>query len=93
MGYRVTSKATQSVEVARAKAQQAIRDLRGRIERLDVDAIDLILREARNHYKWADREVPRALLEDIYQIRLARADQYELLPGAIRFRDIAKRQR
>lgn len=68
MGYRVTSKATQSVEVARAKAQQAIRDLRGRIERLDVDAIDLILREARNHYKWADREVPRALLEDIYQI-------------------------
>ena len=53
---------------ARATAQAAVQSLRARIERLDEDAIDLILREARSHYAWADRPVPRALLEEIYQI-------------------------
>lgn len=53
---------------ARALAQQAVRDLRGRIERLDDDAIDLILRDARNHYKWTDRPVPTGIIEQAYQI-------------------------
>ena len=39
----------------RADAQKNHRDLRGRIDRLSDDAIDLILRDARSHYAWTDK--------------------------------------
>ena len=48
-----------------ADAQQAVRDLRGRIDRLDDASLDLILRDARSHYAWTDRPVPDALLREI----------------------------
>lgn len=53
---------------ARDAAQAAVRALRGRIDRLDDDGIDLILRDARSHYDWQDRPVPDALLQEIYAI-------------------------
>ena len=62
---------TDTATKARATAQAAVQSLRARIERLDDDAIDMILRDARSHYAWTDRPVPRALLEDIYQITAA----------------------
>ena len=55
----------------RAEAQQVIRDLRARIDRLDGDAIDLILREARSHYAWTDRPVSTETLMSIYAITAA----------------------
>ena len=44
----------------RTRAQQAVRDLRDRVRRLDDDGLDLILREARSHYAWRDRPVSEA---------------------------------
>lgn len=52
----------------RALAQQDIRDMRQRIARLDADGIDLVLRNARSHYAWADRPVSDADLEKIFDI-------------------------
>ena len=52
----------------RALAQQEIRDMRQRIERLDADGIDLVLRNARSHYAWTDRPVSNADLEKIFDI-------------------------
>ena len=52
----------------RALAQQEIRDMRERIQRLDADGIDLLLRNARSHYAWADRPVSDSDLERIFDI-------------------------
>lgn len=53
---------------ARVAAQEAVREVRAACPRLDDPAIDLILRDARSHYAWTDRPVPRELLETIYDI-------------------------
>lgn len=52
----------------RAEAQATVRDLREKIGRLNDDAIDLILRDARSHYAWQDKPVSREVLETIYDI-------------------------
>ena len=52
----------------RALAQQEIRNMRERIDRLDANGIDLVLRNARSHYAWADRPVSNADLEKIFDI-------------------------
>jgi 3-hydroxypropanoate dehydrogenase len=52
----------------RALAQQEIRDMRQRITQLDADGIDLVLRNARSHYAWADRPISDADLERIFDI-------------------------
>jgi 3-hydroxypropanoate dehydrogenase len=52
----------------RALAQQEIRDMRQRIERLDADGIDLVLRNARSHYAWADRPISDSDLQRIFDI-------------------------
>ena len=69
----------------REKAQQNVRDLRDRIDRLSDDAIDLILREARSHYAWTDRPVPDALLEEIYDITINGATSMNSLPARFVF--------
>ncbi len=53
---------------ARALAQQEIRDMRERIAQLDAEGIDLVLRNARSHYAWADRPVSDDDLERIFDI-------------------------
>ena len=55
----------------RAAAQAGFRALKARIPRLSDDAIDLILRDARSHYAWTDRPVPRETLEALYEITAA----------------------
>jgi len=52
----------------RALAQQEIRDMRQRIERLDADGIDLLLRNARSHYAWTDRPISDSDLQRIFDI-------------------------
>ncbi len=58
----------EALEAVRAAAQEDIRALRNRIGRLDDDAIDLILRDARSHYAWTDRPVSDAELRTLYDI-------------------------
>lgn len=53
---------------ARAEAQAGFRVLKARIPRLNDDAIDLILRDARSHYAWKNTPVSKDILEQIYAI-------------------------
>ena len=55
-------------DTLRAEAQAVVRELRSRVGTLDDDQIDLILRQARSHYAWTDKPVPREVLEAIYEI-------------------------
>lgn len=57
-----------ALAVARSQAQEQVRKVRAACPSLDDPAIDLILRDARSHYAWTDRPVPRDLLETIYEI-------------------------
>ncbi len=70
---------------ARAYAQQAVRDVRAACPRLDDAAIDLILRDARSHYAWTDRPVPRDLLETIYDITAAGPTSMNCCPARFIF--------
>jgi len=74
-----------ALEALRAKAQQDHRELRGRIARLDDDAIDLILRGARSHYAWTDKPVDDALLHEIFEITINGATSMNTLPARIIF--------
>ncbi|MEO9576297.1 MAG: malonic semialdehyde reductase [Tateyamaria sp.] len=69
----------------RAKAQENHRDLRARIGRLSDDAIDLILRDARSHYKWTDKPIPDGLLEEIFEITINGATSMNTLPARFVF--------
>lgn len=55
----------------RAEAQNEIREVRKRIDRLTDDGIDLILRKARSFYGWQDKEITDADLRKIYEIMVA----------------------
>jgi 3-hydroxypropanoate dehydrogenase len=56
------------LELIRANAQENVRALRLRKPRLDKDSIDVILNDARSHYAWIDKPIPKELLEELYQI-------------------------
>lgn len=58
-------------DTTRDTAQLAVRALRERCPSLTADAIDVILGDARSHYAWTDKPVPKALLEQIYAITAA----------------------
>ncbi len=73
------------LKALRESAQQSHRDLRGRIDRLSDDAIDLILRDARSHYAWTDKPVPKGLLEEIYEITINGATSMNTLPARFVF--------
>ncbi|NDR59288.1 malonic semialdehyde reductase [Aliiruegeria sabulilitoris] len=64
----MTALTGEALALARAEAQEAVRRVRAACPRLDGAAIDLILRDARSHYAWTDKPVPRDLLETIYDI-------------------------
>ena len=55
-----------ALDAVRARAQQAVRDLRDRVRRLDDDGLDLILREARSHYAWRDEPVTEGDIRALY---------------------------
>jgi len=73
------------LELLRTKAQQDHRDLRSRIQRLDADSIDLILRDARSHYAWTDKPIPEGMLEEIYDITINGATSMNTLPARFIF--------
>ncbi|MCH2249705.1 MAG: malonic semialdehyde reductase, partial [Cognatishimia sp.] len=59
-----------TLDHARQAAQQAVRDLRSRVTRLGDGEIDLILRNARSHYAWTDRQVPDTILRALFEITI-----------------------
>ena len=73
------------LDALRAKAQENHRDLRARIGRLSDDAIDLILRDARSHYKWTNKPIPDGLLEEIFEITINGATSMNTLPARFVF--------
>lgn len=75
----------QGLEDRRARAQEAVRALRGRVDRLGDDAIDLILRDARSHYAWSDRPVSEALLREIFEITIAGPTSMNTCPARFIF--------
>lgn len=81
----MTALSANELETARSAAQAAVRDLRSRKPALDDDSIDLILRDARSHYSWTDRPVPRALLETIYEITAAGPTSMNCCPARFIF--------
>lgn len=60
-----------SHDIRRARAQKAVRALRERIDRLDDDSIDLILRDARSHYAWSDKPVSEETLRALFEITIS----------------------
>ena len=81
----MTAPTGSELDVLRAKAQEDHRALRGRIDRLSDDAIDLILREARSHYAWTDKPIPDGLLEEIFDITINGATSMNTLPARFVF--------
>lgn len=57
-----------ALEAVRAKAQADVRALRDRVDHLNDDAIDLILRQARSHYAWTDKPVTDEIIHQLYEI-------------------------
>lgn len=75
----------EALELARAKAQEAFRDLKRRHARLESDAIEAILTGARSHYAWKDTPVPREMLEEIYEIMASGPTSMNSCPARIVF--------
>ena len=75
----------QNLEALRSAAQAAIRDLRTRKPQLDDDSIDMILRDARSHYAWTDKPVPREILEASYDIMSAGPTSVNTCPARLVF--------
>jgi len=91
-GPSVTDAGT--LEGRRQRAHQAVRRLRNRIERLDDDAIDLILCDARSHYAWTDRPVDDATLRALFDITIAGPTSMNTCPARFVFvRSAAAKER
>jgi 3-hydroxypropanoate dehydrogenase len=75
----------EALQAVRAKAQDDVRNLRARIDRLGKDALDLILTDARSHYAWQDKPVPDALLREIFEITIAGPTSMNTCPARIVF--------
>ncbi len=76
---------TDSMETLRRDAQTAVRALRQRVSRLDDDAIDLILRDARSHYAWTDKPVSDELLHTLFDITIAGPTSMNTCPARFLF--------
>lgn len=55
------------------------------MQRLDDDAIDLILRDARSHYAWTDRPVGEDTLRELYEITISGPTSMNTCPARFVF--------
>lgn len=72
-------------DAALAAARERIEDYRKRIQRLDDNSLDLILREARNHNWWQDKPVTDDQLREIWDLMKFGPTSGNSLPGRILF--------
>lgn len=73
------------IDDERALAQGAVRKLRQTISTLDDNSLQLILTNARSHYSWQDKPVPRPMLVEIYDIMKMGATSMNCCPLRITF--------
>lgn len=76
---------SEPTDIRREHAQKAVRELRNRVERLDDDAIDLILRDARSHYAWTDKPVSDEMLHELYEITISGPTSMNTCPARFIF--------
>lgn len=76
---------SEPTDIRREHAQKAVRALRDRVERLDDDAIDLILRDARSHYSWTDKPVSDEMLHELYEITISGPTSMNTCPARFIF--------
>jgi len=76
---------TDSMEVLRERAQEAVRAVRARKPRLDEASIDLILADARSHYAWTDKPVSDETLRTLFDITIAGPTSMNTCPARIVF--------
>jgi len=69
----------------RLSAQAAVRAQRAVLEKLDDDAIALILRGARSHYAWTNRPVPDETLQALFDIAIQGPTSMNTLPARFVF--------
>lgn len=81
----MSAPAAEALDQLRADAQAEVRALRGRIDRLGRNELDLILTNARSHYAWTDKPVPDALLREIYEITISGPTSMNSCPARIVF--------
>lgn len=81
----MTAPAPEALDQLRADAQAEVRALRGRIDRLGRDELDLILTNARSHYAWTDKPVSDALLREIFEITISGPTSMNTCPARIVF--------
>ena len=53
-------------DALRADAQEAVRRMRATISKLDQASLDLILTDARSHYRWQDRKISEEEMHQLY---------------------------
>lgn len=75
----------EALQAARSTAQNNVRALRDRIDRVGKDALDLILTDARSHYAWQDKPVDDAVLREIFDITIAGPTSMNTCPARIVF--------
>ena len=75
----------QDLAAMRQQAQQNVRALRQRKPALDKDSIDLILRDARSHYAWQDKAIPKSVLTELYEIVANGATSMNCCPARFYF--------
>jgi 3-hydroxypropanoate dehydrogenase len=66
-------------------ARARIEDVRARIDRVDDNVLDLILREARSHNWWTDRDVSNDQLREIWDVMKYGTTSANTLPARILF--------
>ncbi|ASJ76112.1 malonic semialdehyde reductase [Granulosicoccus antarcticus] len=66
-------------------AQASVRALRTRMPQVDPVAIDVILRAARSHYAWTDRQVSDDTLRELYDITAAGPTSMNTCPARFVF--------
>lgn len=76
---------TETMTDVRLDAQEAVRQMRARIGRLDDASIDLILRDARSHYAWTDKPVSEDMLRTLYDITIAGPTSMNTCPARFVF--------
>ncbi|MBT6094700.1 MAG: malonic semialdehyde reductase [Rhodospirillaceae bacterium] len=64
----MSDETAQETNPAIAEAHAEIRDVRSRLQRLDDNALDLLIRNARSHNGWQDRPVSDAQLHELFDL-------------------------
>lgn len=81
----MTAPTGKDLEIARAEAQQAVRDLRATRTTLDASSIDVILGDARSHYAWQDKPVSDEMLHELHRITAAGPTSMNTCPARFIF--------